>query len=555
MLTDVSSNGRLQSVSGGRGRAESVTWYLSAGVVGAALLISIPYLVAVWRDAPWAVAGPSPLITAGLLAFLTAISATFLLGLSAVAARRPLSAVLIALAVLTAIRILVTSALDAPLISDWAHYHRLALGALLGAPPLADVPMGYPILLGFAYQLSGISVATGEALNVIASGLVGVGLAAWVWRWAGGRAAALAVGVLAISPSQVFFASLLGSETAFGVAVVGTALCATEMIAAERSGRPRLALGLAILVGVLLGYGTWLRATGLVLIASIALLPWIVRLPWRRAVPLSAAIVVAGMITLLPVIAANRTLLDRASASTSLYLGWQLYVGANTSTDGTYNKADAEVVDATIPGFTSDEIGYAYAAGNFDAQLLQRAADRDEAAFRLATARLQGNLGQIPALLALKFRGSWGRADNSVAWALDRVPSEASALSPLAHLAAQVWWIGALGGASAWYWLSRRQRPIAGLVVAAIVIPIAVSTLVLESQVRYHEPVVPLLAGLTGAALARLSTWRARPNDGPLRPLGPAPGPGGRSTLGAPERSTDPRPARRISVWPIRAAR
>jgi len=53
-----------------------------------------------------------------------------------------------------------------------------------------------------------------------------------------------------------------------------------------------------------------------------------------------------------------------------------------------------------------------------------------------------------------------------------------------------------------------------GIVFGAIVAPMAVSLLVLEVQPRYHEYVVPLVAGLAAMATLPRLARRARDPDG-----------------------------------------
>ncbi|CAN5696477.1 hypothetical protein BH23CHL8_BH23CHL8_12370 [soil metagenome] len=65
---------------------------------------------------------------------------------------------------------------------------------------------------------------------------------------------------------------------------------------------------------------------------------------------------------------------------------------------------------------------------------------------------------------------------------------------------------------AAW-WLLRRGRdaPLAGLIVSAVVVSVALSLLVLQVLPRYHEYVVPLVAGLAGMALAGIVQPRPTP--------------------------------------------
>jgi hypothetical protein len=60
-----------------------------------------------------------------------------------------------------------------------------------------------------------------------------------------------------------------------------------------------------------------------------------------------------------------------------------------------------------------------------------------------------------------------------------------------------------------WYVIERRRLPALGLVVGAIIVPITAALLILEAQARYHETVVPLLAGIAGIAASGWWRWMA----------------------------------------------
>jgi hypothetical protein len=478
--------------------ATLLIWAGGGLVVAAAAIVSVAGLVVEARSA--AAADRVPII-AGTLG-LVGVAIVVLAAIWSLASMRPRAGVIAAFGVLIAVRIAAMYAWDAPLVSDWLHYHNLALGAMRGAPPVADVPMGFPMALGLAYSIGGVSIAAGEALNLAASIVTGVLIAAVV-RWSAGmRAAALAVALFAIAPSQVFFGLLLGSETLFATATVAIALLATAVVIALDRRRWTAAIALGVACGIALGLATYVRATALAFTPLVALIPLLGVREWRRAVPPAVAIVLAAVVTLGPVIAWNRSLLGTWSPSTSLYTGWQLYVGANVATVGAYNAEDAARVDALVPGYQSRLIGREYAAGIFNPSTYRLHAARDAVALRLAATRFKSDGLRFVAVLPLKFGRGWGRADDPVFWVLDRGTGQTPVAGSVMHLAAQLWWLCVTLIVAAWYVLERRRRPLLGLVTAVVVIAIAVSIELLESQSRYHEPVVPLFAAIAGVALS-----------------------------------------------------
>jgi hypothetical protein len=75
---------------------------------------------------------------------------------------------------------------------------------------------------------------------------------------------------------------------------------------------------------------------------------------------------------------------------------------------------------------------------------------------------------------------------------------------------AQIWWIAVLVGGTAWFMRRRRDVVLPGLIISAVIVPVALSLLVLQTLPRYHEYVVPLVAGV--AAMFVWSTSRPNPS-------------------------------------------
>jgi hypothetical protein len=195
-----------------------------------------------------------------------------------------------------------------------------------------------------------------------------------------------------------------------------------------------------------------------------------------------------------------------------MFSGWQLYLGLNVDRGGRFNQADVRRLDTIVP--RSGTIHSQYARGVFDPAMLRLAAQRDDVAFELAIDRLRANALRLPFVLPLKVVYAWGPADSASTWV---VPTEGPGdvrLGRVFQTVSQVWWVVVLAGAVLWFVRSWRHVPMVGVVFGAIVVPIALSLLVLEVQPRYHEYVVPLIAGLAamapvaGPALSRYpATW------------------------------------------------
>ena len=121
----------------------------------------------------------------------------------------------------------------------------------------------------------------------------------------------------------------------------------------------------------------------------------------------------------------------------------------------------------------------------------------DEAALRLAMERIRAEGPRLLAVVPFKFFYAWGPADAPVA-DIRGSPLDRYAVS----LLAQLWWIVVLAGATGWFVLTGRRDSLPGLTVSAVILPVALSIVILQTQPRYHEYVVPLVAGLAAMSLA-----------------------------------------------------
>jgi hypothetical protein len=111
-------------------------------------------------------------------------------------------------------------------------------------------------------------------------------------------ASALAVGLLALTPSQVLHTVLLGSESWFCTAVVAGALGASEMFRAA-SVHQRSSILWAACTGAAFGIAYWMRATALPILVAFTLLP-VILLPLRRAAAHGVVIAISGGLILRP---------------------------------------------------------------------------------------------------------------------------------------------------------------------------------------------------------------------------------------------------------------
>jgi 4-amino-4-deoxy-L-arabinose transferase-like glycosyltransferase len=138
--------------------------------------------------------------------------------------------------------------------------------------PTAFFPIGWPLLLSFAYRVAGESARSGQALNF----LLGFVIVAAGWflahRLVGRRAGRLAALVLALAPHQFVYPAFLMSEIAFTAFFMASLALVVASLPPRRVSGPRGAdrMPLLFLAGVLMGCATLVRGPALVFPAAVA---------------------------------------------------------------------------------------------------------------------------------------------------------------------------------------------------------------------------------------------------------------------------------------------
>lgn len=146
-----------------------------------------------------------------------------------------------------------------------AGARSLAMGSgyQLGGNPTAFFPIGWPLILSFAYRLMGFSAKSGQMINLVFSLLIVV--AGWVMarRLLGARSGRFVALVLALAPHQILYPAFLMSEAAFTAFFSGS-LALLLAVPASLSTIPIRSVMTLIGAGVLMGAATLIRGPALV---------------------------------------------------------------------------------------------------------------------------------------------------------------------------------------------------------------------------------------------------------------------------------------------------
>lgn len=364
---------------------------------------------------------------------------------------------------------------------------------------------GYPNFLSALFQRYGTEVSVAQYANLILS-VATVFLTYRTGRLAAGRMAGLTALVLsAFWPSQVLFVNMVASEFLFSfllilsvyLFVLSVKTCTAEM------RHPGLGVLLHIAIGISLGFCAQVRPMALIAVITIVLciFPQKLFLPAEKQEQPSISLMILsrGWMRCLIIIlcyvmittAANMTVeqtVGRKLASGSTSFGYNLLVGLNTASEGSWNAEDA--------AYLYDEYDRTGDAGQ------AHLACRD-----LAIQRLRQNPEAVFNLLLHKFHILWGSDEYSVPW-YAAVKDEQGNPDPQ--------WQSFLYGSWDWcnlfYLVCVAFAGIAGIFLwkkgndmEYVFILIFVGTvgmhLFVESQNRYHYHALYMLALLSGCAV------------------------------------------------------
>lgn len=213
-------------------------------------------------------------------------------------------AILVAFALRLAWAVFATGPVSSEL-SDPAQYLSYAERfSALGTPqqygePTAFLPPGYPLFLAplsfLARNTGWISVNFAASLaNVVLATATVVFTALLAERWIGPKARNPAAWIMALAAGQIYYTSVVMSETLFATLTTGLLLAATVLVwnGAERSARWVLAFG------ALIGFATLVRTPGIVLLLAPALVLRATTGGWRGGLRASG-LALAGMVIVL----------------------------------------------------------------------------------------------------------------------------------------------------------------------------------------------------------------------------------------------------------------
>lgn len=374
--------------------------------------------------------------------------------------------------------------------SDFLHLHNYGINASNGDfKGFVDFYACFPFKIGFGmvlaglYSLFGTSVMVAKLFNVFLSIILVVLLyvgGRMLYSEKAGRIAAL---MAALWPAQIMYTSVIASEHLFMVLFTASVMLILWFVKKYTYKNYEITNGNLMLIGigVLTACAQLVRPMAMLLLPVFAVFILVYkkyRAKTINSIGLSiksiALVLICyfGLINIINIPIQNATGVDVTQSNG----GFNLMVGTNIKSNGTFNNEDFKIIEKN----------------NYDFDKVHKEAKR------IATDRLKGDKKQLWNLVKNKYEILWGNENYGYYWS--SVASQNSKAErvmkshPRAFYAAsQTFYILVILMAICACFYTLRERRYDALVLLMIFGGILVSYTLLEVQARYHMPVMPIL--------------------------------------------------------------
>ncbi len=387
--------------------------------------------------------------------------------------------------------------------SDFNLYYSIAATIAdhraLGDEYIALFPhtLGYPTILGLWFSLFGTSVMAALVLNILFSCCISLMLYLIGNKLAGRPAGFLASVIWALWPSQIYYSAIVTTETLFTCLML---LCLyVFMHATATRNKIFVTLTSMAIIGVFLAVANAIRPLALIMLITMTLYLLVFAKESYRMLGQTyiTKIVIIGSLFVGYVLTSQ---VISWSVSQAIHqqvakypFGYNIYVGVNTQTKGTWNEQDAATFNTLWhqPQLSSQDVHN---------ELLALALQRVE----------QSSIKQLVTLIAQKHSLMWLLDSDSLAFILaGQDPDHPSKLDVVKYrdflvLSANLYYfvMQMLGlVAFIFIWKSRNEQYI--WIPIILLCGIVAIHMIVEVQGRYHYPAISLFALLASYGLVR----------------------------------------------------
>ncbi len=361
---------------------------------------------------------------------------------------------------------------------------------------------GYPYILSKVFLLFGPSVTAGLYLNMAAS-VISIFLAYRIARLICGKTGGLlALLLVAFWPSQILYVNQMASEPLFMCLTLTAIWITTYLFTNSKKSKPTNVLILNILLGIILALAGGVRPVAVILLIAIAictltykakenrnekagLIKSCMSRGWIRV----SVILISYFICSQLVSGSTARAIDRELPGSTVSFGYNLLVGLNIDSKGSWNEKDARFLEEKF-------------MENGSAEEAHRAS-RDE-----ALKRIINNPKGMANLIFEKYTLLWDNDDYASYWNTLFLEKQYN-LSPerKAFITKLTTWnniyyiicvyLSLISGVFLWF----RKRVGLEHILILYFIGTAMLHMILESQNRYHYSILPVFAILASSGL------------------------------------------------------
>lgn len=374
--------------------------------------------------------------------------------------------------------------------SDFLHLHNYGINASQGDfKGFVAFYAVFPFKIGFGMVLAGLYYFFGTGLMVAKLFNVAVSVILVVILYAGGKmlygekAGRVAALMTALWPAQIMYTSVIASEHLFILLFIASVLLILRFIKKYTYKNYEIVNGNLILigVGVLTAFAQLVRPMAMLLLPVFAVFVLLYKKYRANSINSfglglkSIALVFIcyfGLINLVNIPIQIATGVDITKSNS----GFNLMIGTNAKSNGTFNKEDFEIIDKN----------------NYDLEKVHTEAKQ------IAAERLKGDPKQLWNLVKKKYQILWGNENYGYYWSTVAAQSSKAERIIKSHPRAfygiaQFFYILVILMAVCACFYTLRERRYDALVLLMIFGGILVSYTFLEVQARYHMPVIPIL--------------------------------------------------------------
>lgn len=368
--------------------------------------------------------------------------------------------------------------------------------------------IGFPFFLSLVFRITGPSLEAGLYFNLIVS-MISVFLIYRIARLICGRVGGLfALLLAAFWPSTIIYGTLLASEPLFNCLLLVCLYIVTYMFYYPAfEGKISVSIVLSILLGVVIAIAATVRPVSLILLIAIAvtmlfcnkkfgraareklgIFRCAVCKGWFRIILMTVTYFICSQITSGAVVNA----IQKNVPSGSVSFGYNLLVGLNEESHGTWNQEDADLLTKTLEDTGSPEAAH-------------------KVCLDKAIAKIKARPVETVNLLFDKFSSLWSNDDYGTTWNLLFLGQQ-NRLSPIVEsklkatqTANDIAYLAMLSlCAVAGLILIRRKEGSPLLIPALFFIGTALMQMGVESQNRYHYDVLPMFMIIAAFAVSAI---------------------------------------------------